>query len=301
MNLAAVVGGIGGFLLGGPAGAAAGAALGSKLSGSSDENALKDGLGALGLAYSPIGGAVSGAAAGATGTLAGGVPGMSPGMGVGGLKGALTGAQKGFMAGIPSALGGTGAPISAGKALLGVTALSALGSGGQGDDATERFPGGERNPNYQPQTLVRPFYSKVTGKRYFTLEDMMRAEGKDVPEEPVGIASATQPAQTSQGPMFGNMLSQFAMNNPQLLGSRSMPGMLMANEGGYIEGPGTGRSDSVKAGIFQNGQKVQEARRSDGEFVMTRKAVDNAGGGDREKGAARMYALMNDLENKRVA
>ncbi len=117
----------------------------------------------------------------------------------------------------------------------------------------------------------------------------MRAEGKDVPDQPVGIASTTQP----------NML-QVAMNNPQILGS-SMPGMLMANEGGYIEGPGTGRSDSVKAGIFQNGQKVQEARLSDGEFVMTRKAVDNAGDGDREKGAAKMYALMNSLENRKVA
>ena len=289
MNLAAVVGGIGGFFLGGPAGAAAGAALGSKLSGSSDENALKDGLGALGLAISPVGGALKGAASGFAGTI----PGMSPGaMGgsLGGVKGALTGAQKGFMAGIPSALGGTGGPISPSKALLGLTALSAFGSGDQGGQATERFPGGERDPNYQPQTLVRPFRSKITGKRYFTLEDMLRDEGKDVPDQPVGIASATQP----------NML-QVAMNNPQLLGSPSMPGMLMANEGGYIEGPGTGRSDSVKAGIFQNGQKVQEARLSDGEVVMTRKAVDNAGGGDREKGAARMYALMNDLENKRVA
>ena len=43
--------------------------------------------------------------------------------------------------------------------------------------------------------------------------------------------------------------------------------------GGYIEGPGTGRSDDVKAGIFQNGQKVQEARLSDGEFVMTEKGT----------------------------
>ena len=290
MNLAALVGGIGGFLIGGPTGAAAGAALGSKLSGSSDENVLKDAASAFFLGKSPIGGAVSGAAAGATGTLAGGVPGMSPGAGVGGFSGAMTGAEEGFMAGIPSALGGTGGPISPGKALLGLTALGAFGSGDQTATATEQFPGGERNPNYQPQTLVRPFYSKVTGKRYFTLEDMMRAEGKDVPEEPVGIASAAQP----------NML-QVAMNNPQLLGSPSMPGMLMANDGGYIEGPGTGRSDDVKAGIFQNGQKVQEARLSDGEFVMTRKAVDNAGGGDREKGAAKMYALMNSLENRKVA
>ena len=288
MNLAAIVGGIGGFVLSGfnPAGAAAGAALGSKLSGSSDENALKDGLGALGLAYSPVGGAVSGAAAGASGI---GVYGPMPASSMG-ASGAFTGAKEGFMAGIPSALGGKGLPISPSKALLGLTALSALGSGSKTATATEQFPGGERDPDYQPQTLVRPFYSRVTGKRYFTLEDMLRDEGKDVPDQPVGIASATQP----------NML-QVAMNNPQLLGSPSMPGMLMANEGGYIEGPGTGRSDSVKAGIFQNGQKVQEARLSDGEFVMTRKAVDNAGGGDREKGAARMYALISDLENKRVA
>jgi hypothetical protein len=295
MNLAALVGGIGGFIIGGPAGAAAGAALGSKLSGSSDENVLKDAAAAFTLGISPVGGAVKGGITGFMGT-----PGAGP-QGLGGFSQAVAGAKKGFMAGIPSALGGTGGPISPSKALLGLTALSAFGSGDQGDDATERFPGGERNPNYQPQTLVRPFRSKITGKRYFTLEDMLRDEGKDVPDQPVGIASAAQPAQTSQGPMFGNMLSQFAINNPQLLGSPSMPGMLMANEGGYIEGPGTGRSDSVKAGIFQNGQKVQEARLSDGEFVMTRKAVDNAGGGDREKGAARMYALMNDLENKRVA
>ena len=73
-------------------------------------------------------------------------------------------------------------------------------------------------------------------------------------------------------------------------------GIMSAAAGGYIEGPGTGRSDDVKAGIFQNGQKVQEARLSDGEFVMTEKAVRNAGGGDREKGAARMYSLMNNLE-----
>ena len=284
MNLAALVGGIGGFIIGGPAGAAAGAALGSKLSGSSDENVLKDAASAFFLGKSPVGGAVQGGISGFSG-----IGGTGP-LPVTGYEGAVMGAKEGFMSGIPSALGGTGGPISPSKALLGLTALSAFGSGDQGGQATERFPGGERDPNYQPQTLVRPFRSKITGKRYFTLEDMLRDEGKDVPDQPVGIASATQP----------NML-QVAMNNPQLLGSRSMPGMLMANEGGYIEGPGTGRSDSVKAGIFQNGQKVQEARLSDGEFVMTRKAVDNAGGGDREKGAARMYALMNDLENKRVA
>jgi hypothetical protein len=71
---------------------------------------------------------------------------------------------------------------------------------------------------------------------------------------------------------------------------------LAAAEGGYIQGPGTGRSDSINAGIFQNGQKVQEARLSDGEFVMTERAVRGMGDGDREKGAARMYEIMKKYE-----
>ena len=54
--------------------------------------------------------------------------------------------------------------------------------------------------------------------------------------------------------------------------------------GGEVEGPGTGVSDSVPA------------RLSDGEFVVTAKAVRGAGGGDRNVGAARMYDMMSQLE-----
>tara|TARA_R110002020_G_scaffold59440_2_gene162087 strand:+ start:503 stop:1927 length:1425 start_codon:yes stop_codon:yes gene_type:complete len=58
----------------------------------------------------------------------------------------------------------------------------------------------------------------------------------------------------------------------------------VAASGGEIIGPGTGTSDSIPA------------RLSDGEFVMTAEAVRNAGGGDRELGAARMYDMMNRFE-----
>ena len=61
-------------------------------------------------------------------------------------------------------------------------------------------------------------------------------------------------------------------------------GMTMAANGGEIIGPGTGRSDSIPA------------RLSDGEFVMTAQAVRNAGNGNRELGAARMYDMMNKFE-----
>ena len=57
-----------------------------------------------------------------------------------------------------------------------------------------------------------------------------------------------------------------------------------AASGGEVEGPGTGTSDSVPA------------RLSDGEFVLTAKAVRGAGGGDRDLGAARMYDMMSKLE-----
>jgi hypothetical protein len=59
---------------------------------------------------------------------------------------------------------------------------------------------------------------------------------------------------------------------------------IMAAAGGEVTGPGTGTSDSVPA------------RLSDGEFVLTAKAVRGAGGGDRDIGAARMYEMMSELE-----
>ena len=57
-----------------------------------------------------------------------------------------------------------------------------------------------------------------------------------------------------------------------------------AADGGEIVGPGTGTSDSI------------DAKLSDGEFVMTAEAVRNAGNGDRDLGAARMYDMMSRFE-----
>jgi len=61
-------------------------------------------------------------------------------------------------------------------------------------------------------------------------------------------------------------------------------GEIDARIGGHLQGSGTGTSDSIPAKL------------SDGEFVMTAKAVRGAGGGDRVKGARRMYQLMHQFE-----
>jgi hypothetical protein len=77
---------------------------------------------------------------------------------------------------------------------------------------------------------------------------------------------------------------------PQNPTQMNMGGIAGLAQGGYprrtgqIDGPGTATSDSIPAML------------SDGEFVMTAKAVRGAGKGDRRAGAKRMYALMNQLE-----
>jgi len=54
--------------------------------------------------------------------------------------------------------------------------------------------------------------------------------------------------------------------------------------GGPVNGPGGPKEDLI------------DAKLSDGEFVMTAKAVENFGGGSREAGAKKMYQMMNQLD-----
>jgi hypothetical protein len=90
--------------------------------------------------------------------------------------------------------------------------------------------------------------------------------------------------------MYGNVLPppQYASSRPPM--RRASGGIANLAAGGYprrsgqIEGPGTETSDDIPAML------------SDGEFVMTAKAVRGAGGGSRRDGAKKMYALMHRLE-----
>jgi len=75
------------------------------------------------------------------------------------------------------------------------------------------------------------------------------------------------------------------MTNPWSTGSFwNRGGIASLENGGDVSGPGTGTSDSINANL------------SDGEFVMTAKAVENLGNGDRYAGARQMYNLMNVLD-----
>tara|TARA_E500000178_G_scaffold354575_1_gene424008 strand:+ start:43 stop:1440 length:1398 start_codon:yes stop_codon:yes gene_type:complete len=94
------------------------------------------------------------------------------------------------------------------------------------------------------------------------------------------------PYDPGEGEVFGGLMydpKTGTFLTPQVVGTGRRPEF--AADGGAISGPGTGTSDSIPAML------------SDGEFVMTAKAVRGMGGGSRKKGAAEMYKMMNKLES----
>ena len=151
-----------------------------------------------------------------------------------------------------------GSGISVGDVVVGSSLLGLLGVGDE--DITDDGPRElESRPDYKGTPIKGIFRDPVTDISYDTAEELEEAIKK----------------------------------RQQQVTAMAVGGIVSLNAGGLIEGPGTGTSDSIKAGIYQNGKKVQEARLSDEEFVMTRKAVAGAGNGDTNLGAKRMYAMMD--------
>ena len=119
----------------------------------------------------------------------------------------------------------------------------------------------------------------------------------NTPAGAIGSRSVPQPYNTSAMYNFmpymqyaadGGLMSAMAIPPSPVM--RDMGGIASLAKGGYprrtgqISGPGTATSDSIPAML------------SDGEFVMTAKAVRGAGKGSRLAGAKKMYALMHQLE-----
>jgi len=102
------------------------------------------------------------------------------------------------------------------------------------------------------------------------------------PEE---IASMSYRGPTSSTPYTGDVRVPTYSSNP-IYAARGGQIEVDARVGGHLKGPGTGTSDSIPAKL------------SDGEFVMTAKAVQGAGGGSRAAGAKRMYDMMHQFEKR---
>jgi len=257
-SLLPVAGAAAGYFFGGPAGSAAlNAALGS-------------GIGTLAAGGDAKDAVKNAILAGGSGALLGtaGVPGAGAAQSATGAAATQAATQQAAQAAATKAAtteaakqGIFGTGITGGDIFLGSSLLSLLE---EPEDISDDFDASdlESRPDYEGTPISGLFVDPKTGKAYNTLEE---------------LEAAVKERQTNN----------FATGGIAALAD---------SVGGLIEGPGTGTSDSIKAGIYQNGEKVQEARLSDEEFVMTKKAVTGAGNGDTKLGAKRMYALMDKFE-----
>jgi hypothetical protein len=65
-------------------------------------------------------------------------------------------------------------------------------------------------------------------------------------------------------------------------------------QGGYLNGPGDGLSDSIPATI----EGKQPARLADGEFVVSADVVSGLGNGSSKAGAKKLYAMMDRVRQQ---
>ena len=144
------------------------------------------------------------------------------------------------------------------------------------------------NPAFQTsQTFATPQYGMPGQPAYPTYTPPMNAAAP-VPGNPV-----PQPYNTMA--MYNFMPS----NQPRYMADGGIasffaPGqsVMQMNQGGYprktgqISGLGTGTSDDIPAML------------SDGEFVVTAKAVKGVGNGSRREGAKKLYRMMHAMEKK---
>ena len=111
--------------------------------------------------------------------------------------------------------------------------------------------------------------------------------GRDTPEEEFEAAKRRRRKELAFLYGVDESLIEGEMDNPFYTGAMMNAGgiaSLNMDMGGNVSGPGGPKDDMI------------DAKLSDGEFVMTAKAVENFGNGSRMEGAKKMYQMMNKLD-----
>jgi len=272
-KMLAPIGGAVGFALGGPMGAAIGSGIGSLAGGGDVEDALK---------AAALGG-ISGYAAKGFGF------GQGTGQGIERLlpsytsKGVTTSAL-GFGPTSTNVVQKLGAGMPEGTALMpgekkGIFSMfddmsmgTKLGLGAAGLSLLGGF-------DKEEEGEARPIDYGPSGEAFGTV--VGRSGNVYDVKDPTDLRQYRRELQELQKPGYDYYTDPYA---PVARSSGYADGGDVHAGGGEVDGPGTGTSDSVPA------------RLSDGEFVLTAKAVRGAGNGDRNIGAARLYDMMSELE-----
>ena len=146
-----------------------------------------------------------------------------------------------------------------------------------------------RSQDYLPSAVAQP---TIQGPQVPTFAPPVFQQPAPLPDIATIMASGSMPSASANVfgyDRFGNPIqSVYAQPAPRLqpVQAAAKGGEMMSfpRRMGEISGPGTGTSDDGPAML------------SDGEFVMTAKAVRGAGNGDRQKGVRKMYEIMRGFE-----
>jgi len=155
------------------------------------------------------------------------------------------------------------------------------------DAVRERVPG-----TYDP--LRRPGSS---GQRYFTNTQFLPQGSQPAGLGAAGLAALnlSNPARqtrpvapvTTPVPVPTNLVSPTPLARGGIIGLR---------QGKYLDGPTSGMADEVHANI----EGTQEARLSDGEFVVPADVVSHLGNGNSDAGADELYDMMDRVRKART-
>lgn len=266
MSLLSTLGGLIGLSVAGPAGAAIGAGIGTLAGGGDVKDAVKAGILGYGIGSIP---AVQGMVGQGAALL-----------GLGGGGGAAAGAVP-AVAGPAARTAAAAAPTVAG----GATTTGFGAAAGRGISSLINLVD---NPLVMASLLQASEPKNVMAAS--PLQQRQMETGERLPDfqgAPIGALYVDSET--------GTYYDTKAERDAAVAARRAIQGYA---KGGEIRGPGTGRSDSIPARIYQDGKPVQEARLSDGEFVMTNKAVRGAGDGNTRDGVERMYEMMRQFERR---
>jgi len=143
----------------------------------------------------------------------------------------------------------------------------------------------ERVPMQQPVEGQAPRRPGEAGRRYFS--DTQYAERPDTKPQSVAEAQAKAQAQAQQ-------LAQ--RQNPQPPTGMAAGGIASTHNGYYLGGKTDGMADNVPARIDGS----QEARLSDGEFVIPADVVSHLGNGNSDAGAQQLHGMMDTVRMERT-
>ncbi len=141
----------------------------------------------------------------------------------------------------------------------------------------------ERVPMQAPVEGQAPRRPGSAGRRYFTDTQFAKRPDTEVPTIEEARATAQAEAQ------------QLAKSNQQVQGMAA-GGIASAHKGYYLGGKTDGMADKVPATI----DGTQEARLSDGEFVIPADVVSHLGNGNSDAGAEQLHGMMDGVRKART-